>query len=45
MQRQTLRTAVPLTRISTPQQAPAFHAFVQGLLTQSTWKEFRDYQG
>ena len=45
MQRQTLRTAVPLTKISTPQQAPAFHAFVLGLLAQPAWKEFRDYQG
>lgn len=44
MQRQTMRTAVPLTKISTPQQAPVFHAFVQGLLGQPNWKEYRDYQ-
>ncbi len=44
MQRSTLRTAVPLYRMSTAQQAPAFHAFVGGLLANQQWRDFRDYQ-
>ena len=32
MQRSALRTAVPLYRLSTAQQAPAFHALVGDLL-------------
>jgi cullin-associated NEDD8-dissociated protein 1 len=44
MQKTTLRTIVPLARISTPQQAPAFHAFVAALLSDSAYREFRDYQ-
>ncbi|KAK1926054.1 putative TIP120-family protein TIP120B [Papiliotrema laurentii] len=45
MQRSTLRTAVPLYRISGPAQAPVFHAFVNGLLAKNEWKEYRDYEG
>ncbi|OWT40724.1 tip120-family protein [Cryptococcus neoformans Bt1] len=44
MQRSTLRTVVPLYKSSTPQQAPAFHAFVENLLANEKWKEFREYQ-
>ncbi|GFZ51807.1 hypothetical protein JCM24511_09575 [Saitozyma sp. JCM 24511] len=44
MQRSALRTAVPLYRMSTPQQAPAFHHFVGGLLASQQWKDYRDYQ-
>ncbi|KIR43743.1 tip120-family protein [Cryptococcus deuterogattii 99/473] len=44
MQRSTLRTVVPLYKSSTPQQAPAFHAFVENLLSNEKWKEFKDYQ-
>ena len=44
MQKATLRTAVPLYRLSTPAQAPAFHAFVGGLLSKKEWKEFQNYQ-
>jgi len=44
MQRSTLRTAVPLYRMSTAAQAPAFHAFVAGLLKTEQWKEYHDYQ-
>lgn len=45
MQRSTLRTAVPLYRISSPAQAPVFHAFVNALLAKNEWKEYRDYEG
>ncbi|WWC66659.1 uncharacterized protein I206_100563 [Kwoniella pini CBS 10737] len=44
MQRSTLRTAVPLYKISNPQQAPQFHAFVNGLLASDKWRDFKDYQ-
>lgn len=44
MQRSTLRTVVPLYKSSTVQQAPAFHVFVENLLANEKWKEFRDYQ-
>lgn len=44
MQRSTMRTVVPLYKMSTPQQAPAFHAFVGKLLADQQWKDFRDYQ-
>ncbi|WWD22460.1 hypothetical protein CI109_106951 [Kwoniella shandongensis] len=44
MQRSTLRTAVPLYKTSTAQQAPAFHAFVSSLLSSEKWRDFRDYQ-
>ncbi|KAK8845507.1 hypothetical protein IAR55_006220 [Kwoniella newhampshirensis] len=44
MQRSTLRTAVPLFKISTAQQAPAFHAFVSSLLASAKWRDFKDYQ-
>lgn len=44
MQRSALRTAVPLYKLSTPQQAPTFHAFMHDLLNKSQWKDFRDYQ-
>nr|XP_018266798.1 tip120-family protein [Kwoniella dejecticola CBS 10117]OBR88956.1 tip120-family protein [Kwoniella dejecticola CBS 10117] len=45
MQRSTLRTAVPLYKLSNPQQAPQFHAFVSGLLASDKWRDFKDYQG
>ncbi|WWC85910.1 uncharacterized protein L201_000780 [Kwoniella dendrophila CBS 6074] len=44
MQRSTLRTAVPLFKLSNPQQAPQFHAFVTGLLASDKWRDFKDYQ-
>lgn len=44
MQRSALRTAVPLYRMSSPAQAPAFHAFVAGLLNQDQWKSYQNYQ-
>ncbi|KAL7418817.1 hypothetical protein Q5752_006501 [Cryptotrichosporon argae] len=44
MQRSALRTAVPLYKMSTATQAPAFHAFVAGLLQADKWKEYRDYE-
>ncbi|WVN91012.1 uncharacterized protein L203_106258 [Cryptococcus depauperatus CBS 7841] len=44
MQRSTLRAIVPLYKSSSPQQAPAFHQFVESLLATEKWKEFRDYQ-
>ena len=39
-----LRTAVPLYRMSTAQQAPGFHSWVGGLLANPKWRDFRDYQ-
>ncbi|WVQ93760.1 hypothetical protein IAU59_000837 [Kwoniella sp. CBS 9459] len=44
MQRSTLRTAIPLYKMSSAQQAPAFHAFVGSLLTSDKWRDFKDYQ-
>ncbi|WWC99318.1 hypothetical protein V866_006219 [Kwoniella sp. B9012] len=44
MQRSTLRTAVPLYKLSNPQQAPQFHSFVSGLLATDKWRDFKDYQ-
>ncbi|ORY22630.1 armadillo-type protein [Naematelia encephala] len=44
MQRNALRTAVPLYKMSTSQQAPVFHTFMSALLNDQ-WKDFRDYQG
>ncbi|OCF45173.1 tip120-family protein [Kwoniella heveanensis CBS 569] len=44
MQRSTLRTAIPLYKMSSAQQAPAFHAFVSNLLTSDKWRDFKDYQ-
>ncbi|WVF66132.1 hypothetical protein IAT40_000871 [Kwoniella sp. CBS 6097] len=44
MQRSTLRTAIPLFKMSNAQQAPAFHAFVSSLLTSDKWRDFKDYQ-
>ncbi|WRT63736.1 uncharacterized protein IL334_000659 [Kwoniella shivajii] len=45
MQRSTLRTAVPLYKLSSPQQAPQFHTFVSALLASDKWRDFKDYQG
>jgi hypothetical protein len=39
-----MRTVVPLYRISGGGQAPAFQAFVGGLLGRTEWKDFRDLQ-
>ena len=44
MQRTTLRTAVPLYKLSSASQAPVFHDFVSGLLARSEWRDFQDYQ-
>jgi hypothetical protein len=30
--------------MSTAQQAPIFHKFVEQLLGQQQWKEYKDYQ-
>ncbi|KAK4683892.1 hypothetical protein P7C73_g6321, partial [Tremellales sp. Uapishka_1] len=44
MQRSTLRTAVPLYKMSTYSQAPGFHKFVHDMLSSEKWKDFKDYQ-
>lgn len=44
MQRSALRTAVPLYKMSSPAQAPAFHQFVGGLLSMDQWKSYQNYQ-
>lgn len=44
MQHSTMRTAVPLFKMSTAAQAPVFHHFVTDLLKQDEWKEYSDYQ-
>ncbi|WVQ80275.1 hypothetical protein IAT38_002380 [Cryptococcus sp. DSM 104549] len=44
MQRSTLRTVVPLYKMCSPHQAPAFTAFVSSLLASDKWREFKDYQ-
>jgi cullin-associated NEDD8-dissociated protein 1 len=44
IQRGTLRTIVPLYRMTTAAQAPAFHAFAGNLLKSDQWKEYGSYQ-
>lgn len=39
-----MRTVTPLFNMTTASQAPAFHAFVGGLLKSDQWKEFREYK-